>query len=361
MTRLCFAGPLPPPVNGFSAVCGMMLDLLKARMPVEVFNRAPNSGGRAIGVLQQLIGPLKYFATCIGKRDTALYLALSGGRGQLIDSLYVLVSKLFRRPIYIHHHSYAYITAPSRLNRCFFALVRGENHIVLSPNMGLSLSRAYGLEPELVRVVSNAAFYRWDDADPAQANEAAPLHLGFLSNITFEKGIVEFFDVLAALQQRGIEYRAHIAGPVAPEARQRFEQLLRSTAHVHYAGPLYGEDKERFYRQLDLFLFPTRYANEAEPLVIYEAMRRGVHVIACNRGSIAEMLRDGAGLVLPAAEPVEAAAAHIANFSRDRGALFFAKCASMQQARRILSSSKTSLENLVACMQGTSETVSIPL
>lgn len=77
MTRLCFAGPLPPPVNGFSAVCGMMLDLLKARMPVEVFNRAPNSGGRAIGVLQQLIGPLKYFATCIGKRDTALYLALS--------------------------------------------------------------------------------------------------------------------------------------------------------------------------------------------------------------------------------------------------------------------------------------------
>lgn len=361
MTCLCFAGPLPPPVHGFSTICAMMLDLLKARMPVAVFNRAPRSSAPAIGVLQQLVRTASYLATCIRKRDTALYLALSGGRGQFIDLIYVLISKLFRRPIYIHHHSYAYINSPSRLNRCLFALVRKENHIVLSPKMGLSLNQEYRLDPLSVRVVSNAAFYRWEDACAVRANEAAPLQIGFLSNITFEKGIVEFFDVLAALQRRGIEYRAHIAGPIAPETQQSFDRLLVSTAHVHYAGPVYGEDKERFYRQLDIFLFPTRYANEAEPLVIYEAMRRGVHVIACDRGSIAEMLRDGAGLVLPRDAPVEAAAKHIEYFSHDRGALLLAKSASMQQAQRILSSSKTSLENLVACMQGTSEPVSIPL
>jgi glycosyltransferase involved in cell wall biosynthesis len=262
--------------------------------------------------------------------------------------------------VYIHHHSYVYINSPSGLNRCFFALVRNENHIVLSPRMGLSLSRVYGLDPRTLRIVSNAAFYRADEAYQVQANEAAPLHLGFLSNITFEKGIVEFFDVLAALTARGIEYRAHIAGPVAAEARQTFERLLQSTPHVDYAGPVYGEAKERFYGQLDLFLFPTRYANEAEPLVIYEAMRRGVHVIACDRGAIAEMLRDGAGLIIPREGLVEAAAAHIERFSKDRRALLAAKCVSMQHARRILSSSKQSLENLVACMQGTSEMVSIP-
>ncbi|HEX3397905.1 MAG TPA: glycosyltransferase family 4 protein [Steroidobacteraceae bacterium] len=360
MTRLCFAGPLPPPVNGFSSVCGMMLDLLKARMPVEVFNRAPRPTARAIGVLQQLIRPLRYVATCAGKRDTALYLALSGGRGQYIDLIYVLISKLFRRPVYIHHHSYVYINSPSRLNRRFFALVRNENHIVLSPKMGLSLCAVYGLDPRRVCVVSNAAFYGGDDASQAQANEAAPVHLGFLSNITFEKGIVEFFAVLATLTRRGIDYRAHIAGPVAAEARQTFDKLLQSTAHVHYAGPVYGDAKERFYRQLDIFLFPTRYANEAEPLVIYEAMLRGVHVIACDRGAIAEMLCDGAGLVLPHESPVDAAAAHIEHFSNDRHALFSAKRASMQQAQQMLSSSKSALENLVACMQATSEPVSIP-
>src|SRR5258708_8536900 len=81
-------------------------------------------------------------------------------------------------------------------------------------------------------------------------------------------------------------------------------------------------------------------------------MRRGVHVIACDRGAIAEMLRDGAGLVFPREGLVEAAATHIEHFSNDRRALLAAKSVSMQQARRILSSSKQSLETLVACMQG---------
>ena len=361
MTCLCFVGPLPPPVNGFSNVCAMMLTLLKARMPVQVFDRAPLERTRAAGILRQLLNPLKYLATCAARRNTTLYLALSGGRGQLIDMIYVLVSRLFRRPIFVHHHSYTYINTPSRLNRCFFALVRNDIHIVLSPNMGYALSRTYGLPSASIRVVSNAAFYRSDDGAQVQANAAAPVHVGFLSNITYEKGIIEFFDVLAALRQRNIDYRAHIAGPVAAEASATFYRLLQSTAHVQYAGPVYGEDKERFYRQLDIFVFPTRYANEAEPLVIYEAMQRGVHVIACDRGSIAEMLREGAGLVFAHEAVVEAAAMHIERFSKDRDALFAAKCASMQHSQRILSSSKQSLEYLVAAMQGTPEPMSVPL
>src|SRR5450432_1584235 len=133
MTRLCFVGPLPPPLNGFSSVCAMMLDVLKSRMPVEVFDRAPNFDAPGIGVLRQLIRPMKFLASCVGKQDTTLYLALSGGRGQYVDLLYVLIAKLFRRTIFIHHHSYVYINSPTRLNRLFFALTRNENHIVLSP------------------------------------------------------------------------------------------------------------------------------------------------------------------------------------------------------------------------------------
>ena len=356
MTRcVSFVGPLPPPVNGFSSVCLMMLDRLRKRMPVAVFNRAPNLRAPAYGILQQLANSARFFGLCLGRREVVLYLALSGGRGQLVDLIYVLISRLFGRQIFVHHHSFVYINSPSWLNRCFFSLVRNAAHIVLSPNMGESLTRVYGLSAGAVRVVSNAAFFETDDGHArATDDDTAPLQLGFLSNITFEKGIVEFFEVLAALKRRGVDYRAHIAGPVSPEAQQTFQQLLGSTAQVNYAGPLYGEEKERFYRQLDLFLFPTRYANEAEPLVIYEALRRGVHVIACDRGAIAEMLREGAGLVFPREKMVEAAADHIENFSKDRRALFSARCLSMQRAQRIRSTSKTSLENLVSCMGGTS-------
>jgi glycosyltransferase involved in cell wall biosynthesis len=358
MTRsVAFVGPLPPPVNGFSSVCAMMLERLRTRMPVEVFNRAPKLHARARGALLQFLYPAKYFGVCLARRDIILYLALSGGRGQFVDLIYVLIGKLFRRPIFVHHHSFVYINSPSWLNRCFFALVRNATHIALSPNMGQALVRVYGLNSAAIIVLSNAAFYDSDDEARAVSNDAAPLQLGFLSNITFEKGIVEFFRILDKLNQCGVEYRAHIAGPLAPDARQTFDELLGAASDVEYVGPVYGGQKEQFYRQLDVFLFPTNYANEAEPLVIYEAMRQGVHVIACDRGSIAEMLRNGAGLAFTREHIVESAAAHIAKFNDDRHALAAAKRNSMQQAQRVRCAGKVALDDLLACMQGTHEPV----
>jgi glycosyltransferase involved in cell wall biosynthesis len=358
MTHLCFAGPLPPPVNGFSNVCGMMLKVVRERMPVEVFDRAPDLRSPVMGKLKQLLMPFSYFVTCLARRDTTLYLALSGGRGQAIDLLYVLIGKLFRRPIYIHHHAYIYINSPSRLSRWFLTLTRDDNHVVLSPNMAGSLCRAYDLDAGAVRVVSNAAFYLSEEECPIASNGASPLRIGYLSNITLEKGIVEFFDVLATLRKNSVSYKACIAGPVAPDTKPVLDRLLESSSDVDYVGPLYGEAKEQFYGSLDIFLFPTRYANEAEPLVIYEAMRRGVYVIACDRGSIGEMLRDDGGLVTPIESFISTAAARIEFLSADRPALLQAKTLSMQAAQRALASSKASLEHLVASMRGASEPVS---
>lgn len=353
MTRcVAFVGPLPPPVHGFSSVCAMMLELLQSRMPVEVFDRAPKHAGPR-RFAQQFFRPLSYLAACLRRRNAVLYLALSGGRGQIFDLGYVLAGKLFRQQIFIHHHSFAYINSPSWLSKCLLAMVRGDTHVVLSRNMGVSLTRIYGLKADGVKVVSNASFY--DSAEgggvAASAGDIAPINIGFLSNITFDKGFVEFFGVLHRLKQIGVEYRAHIAGPLAPEARTTFETLLRAASDVQYAGPVYGIEKERFYGNLDIFLFPTNYANEAEPLVIYEAMRRGVYVIACDRGAISEMLLNGAGVALARDELVESAAAHIAKFSRDRRALAYSRDMSLQQAQRIRISGKMQLDGLLAYIQ----------
>jgi glycosyltransferase involved in cell wall biosynthesis len=232
-------------------------------------------------------------------------------------------------------------------------MVRGDTHVVLSRNMGVSLARIYGLKADGVKVVSNASFYdsAEDGGAAAAAGDIAPINIGFLSNITFDKGFVEFFGVLHQLKQMGIEYRARIAGPLAPEARTAFERLLCAASDVQYVGPVYGTDKERFYGSLDIFLFPTNYANEAEPLVIHEAMRRGVYVIACDRGAISEMLLNGAGVALAREGLVEAAATHIAALSRDRRALAYSRDMSRQQAQRIRVSGKMQLDGLLAYIQ----------
>jgi glycosyltransferase involved in cell wall biosynthesis len=351
--RAAFVGPLPPPINGFSNMCGRMLDRLRTRMPVDVFDRAPRVGSPGLTTVVQLLKPLHYLGTCIRRRNAILYLALSGGFGQAIDLLYVLISRLFRRPIFIHHHSFAYINANSFLNRCLFAFVRHETHIVLSSAMGAALKDLYGLDAARVKVVSNAAFYDFvGDEGSVSKDVSAPIQIGFLSNITLEKGIVEFFGILAQLKQGGTEFTARIAGPLAPAAREQFEKLLASSGDVEYVGPIYGSAKDSYYRQLDIFVFPTRYANEAEPLVLYEAMQAGVHAIACDRGAIREMLTNGAGLVFSSDSIVSSAAEHIRKFSRDRTALARAQTLSLQQVQRIRASAVVQLEDLLCCMAG---------
>jgi glycosyltransferase involved in cell wall biosynthesis len=136
------------------------------------------------------------------------------------------------------------------------------------------------------------------------------------------------------------------------EAQPRFDEMLAASSNTQYLGPLYGDAKQRFYEQLDIFLFPTRYANEAEPLVVFEALRSGVHVIACDRGSIPEMLANGAGLACPQERIVESAADWIAKFSRDRLALKQAQQASLLQAQRVRLAARAELEELLRIMRG---------
>jgi len=202
-------------------------------------------------------------------------------------------------------------------------------------------------------VVSNAAFYELA-ADQRRSSKTArePLQIGFLSNIAAEKGFTDFFDILAQLKQRGIAYFAHIAGPVAPDAQDQFSKLLSASENTKYLGPIYGDDKDRFYRLLDLFIFPTRYTNEAEPLVLHEALRAGAHVIACDRGAIAEMLSNGAGLVFSTEALVAAAVRQIEIFSADPASLAAAQEMSLRQAHRIRARSGTDLEQLLRTIAG---------
>jgi glycosyltransferase involved in cell wall biosynthesis len=333
--QLAFVAPLPPPVHGFSNICGAILELLRARSNVSVFNRAPRIDGGLVGRLRPLANLINFCVWCIRKTNGDLYVGLSGGLGQIVDWPYILIGKTFRRRVFIHHHSFAYINAPSILNKVLFSSLREETHIVLSQRMRSELIRIYRLNPFKVKVVSNAAFYEAGTENPGTLSIGVPIRLGYLSAVSFEKGIAEFFAVLAELKRVGIPYRGYIAGPLTAPMQTEFDRLLASSSDVSYLGPIYGEAKDEFYGNLDVLLFPSDYANEAEPLVIHEALRSGVHVIACERGAIAEMLAHGAGVVC--AKPLFAATAvsQIRNFTGDPASLRSARRLSLEQARRM--------------------------
>jgi glycosyltransferase involved in cell wall biosynthesis len=348
--KVAFVGPLPPPVNGFSNVCATMLAHLKVACDVRVFDRARCPKGPFHTLMRQMLRVTRYLWMCVTTRDVTLYVALSGGLSQIIDGMYFIISRLFGVEIFIHHHSFAYANASTLLNRMIFRLLRGSTHIVLSQGMGERLARTYHLNSQRIRVVSNAAMY----ADPIVArpsfNVDNPIRIGFISNLSVEKGLLEFFEVLDTLRALGIQYRAHLAGPVDASLKTDVDRLLSDATNTYYEGAVYADAKMRFYQGLDVLLFPTKYVNEAEPLVIHEALRASVHVVAIDRGAIAEILAFGAGCAFREKEFVEEAAGLIRDFSVDRSKLARAQLSSFEQAQRLCGSAAGSLRKLVADM-----------
>jgi len=200
----------------------------------------------------------------------------------------------------MHHHSFAYLDRPNRLTAGLMRLA-GENstQVVLSKGMGERLVACYGLSCEIL-AMSNAVLLLDNKAEQPPPTVRDGLHVvGFLSNLSAEKGVFEFLDVVRAAAEQGLELKAQLAGPFQDvDTERRVRERLQTLPQVEYFGPLYGEDKQKFYRNIDVLLFPTQYRNEAEPLVALEAMQNGLPVISFGRGAIPEFIDNTCGHVV---------------------------------------------------------------
>lgn len=303
--RILFLGPLPPPTHGFSAINAAMLARLKEEGTVIIFNRTTqaNHSKSSVKILLSWLKLVIDFIFIAPKKPTSFYAGLSGGNGQILDIPFFLVARIFKIKTYIHHHSFAYLNKKTYLAAMCMKILSGARHIALCQEMADSISRNYKIPKSQVIVLSNSAFLPPLKHQPTQNQINATtdiIKVGFLSNITAEKGIFDFFAVVRRAAALGLSYEAEIAGPVDPNILDRFKHELSTLPRVKHLGPLYGVDKQQFFQRIDLLLFPTRYANEAEPVTLHEALQAGTAVVATQRGCIGGMLPDHCGAALPA-------------------------------------------------------------
>jgi glycosyltransferase involved in cell wall biosynthesis len=239
---------------------------------------------------------LHFITQAIRPGQKLLYISTAGGYGKLFELPFLAIARILQFKMYIHHHSFAYLLRRQVLTAISFRIAgKASVHIALCQRMRQRLIDLYDLDPGQIRVLSNSGLM----ALPAKQlpSPRTQLHtLGFLGNISDDKGIQDFIAVCEQLQHRGIPFRALIAGPYEQaDIAAYVSEAINQLPGLAYLGPLYDDDKFKFLDSIDLLLFPSKYRNEAEPLVIYEANSRGVHVIATNRGCIPEALRHGGG------------------------------------------------------------------
>ena len=145
----------------------------------------------------------------------------------------------------------------------------------------------------------------------ARRNNEVP-HLLFLSNLLISKGVTVLLDALKILKEKEYTFVCQFVGGETSEmgAVQFSEEVDKRNLNdrIAYVGRKVGEEKEAFFRQSDVFVFPTYYYNECFPLVILEAMEYKLPVISTNEGGIPDMVKDGEnGLICEKQNPVSLA------------------------------------------------------
>lgn len=359
-SRVIMVGAVPPPVHGMAAVnSAVRAALQQAGVEPRVINMASPSLNRSplvrLARLPRVLCGLVWLSYARGLRDQTLYMSVSGGLGQLYELAFVLLARLRGMRIFLHHHSFAYLDVRSRLPTWLTHCAGiGTVHVAQCPRMAELLKTLYGVQH--VVPISNAVFLLRCDSSVANPQQDL-LTLGFISNVSVEKGVFEFLDLLAAAQDAGLPLRGRLAGPFQDKVTEQLvRERLSALTNVEYVGAKYGSEKDAFFAHIDALIFPTRYKNETEGIVNLEAMRCGIPVIAYGRGCIPEIVSADCGKIINPTEPfVPAALAQIKAWLGDHDAFEAASKAATRCFAEFYAESEQRWQVLLGDLTGSSD------
>ncbi|WP_163400500.1 glycosyltransferase family 4 protein [Flavobacterium fluviatile] len=118
----------------------------------------------------------------------------------------------------------------------------------------------------------------------------------YLSNLMKEKGIVEVLTALKKLKKLRIDFKADIAGKIEDESKEEIKGYLDELKdYVTYHGVVYGKTKEHLLKESNVFILPTYYKMEGQPIALIEAMATGNIIITTNHGGIPDIISEENG------------------------------------------------------------------
>ena len=285
----------PPPVCGNTIVTNQVYLCLKKYGIVKCLDLAPKNF--TVGFPYLVVRIILCARAILGilincrKANVCVYHVPDAGLGLVFSIIIGCFARLFAGKLYLHHHTYKYLNEPSVLSKFCFAIWGNKTgHVVLGDSMGLLLKAKYRSVINTY-TIGNAVIVPIPERYKSVAFDSQPITIGHISNLSAEKGLLEVLNTFKMLSELNLSFDFKLAGPADMESAQLIREYQRILGDgFTYLGPIYDEGKVDFFSNIDYFLFPTKYAVEASPLVILEAMSYGAVVISFDKGMIAEML-----------------------------------------------------------------------
>ena len=309
--RILYIASFPPPVHGSAVVSQQIHD---SRVINDVFegdyinistSRKTDELGKSspIKYFRIIISYIKLFFYLIFKHYDLCYCAITvNGPCFIRDSVYVLMCKLFGRKVVIHQHNKGvseYMRNP--IYHRLYKLVYSNVKVILL---------SWYLYPDIEKYVKKNDVYVCPNGVAApkhhiskREKENKITNMLFLSNLIESKGVLVLLDACQKLQSKGYAFKCdYVGGETQEISSERIDAEIKSRhleGVVKYHGRKYGSEKDIFWKNADVFVFPTYYYNECFPLVLLEAMQNGLACVSTDEGGIRDIVEDNkTGLIV---------------------------------------------------------------
>ena len=312
--RILFVLHLPPPVHGAAMVGKCIHDSEQVNTAFDChyvnLTTAQSLEDIGKGGLRKLIAfgkkLLEIRRAIRSTRPDAVYVTPNTAGGPFYkDFVVVQLCKWWSgRKVIMHFHNKGVSTRQNRiLDNALYRRFFNNAEVILLGEPLFEDIKKYVKERQVHYCPNGIPDSNYDIAE--RENEVP--HILWLTNIMLTKGLMEYLDALAILKKQGGRFKANFVGGTTVEVSEaQFRKALRERGLedcTHYAGRKYGQEKEAFYSNADLFVLPSY--TEAFPLTILEAMQHGLPIVATNVGGVSIAVEQGVnGLLIGGDKPI---------------------------------------------------------
>lgn len=305
----------------FDGIVGKLLKDGNKVTIIDISSRF-NSKSVLLRSLDYAIVILKVFSSLLSTRYNIGYITTAQSKkGFLRDNVIVGLMRLFKVNVVAHQYGANYHQLTDALSdKGMKKLKRMLDYISVIIVEGEHMKEQYsfleGYENK-VKVIPNGLPVVGKNAmHPKSFNGDVPFRMYYLSNLIWSKG---YFDVLKAVDLLVNKYDKKVecvfAGKFMVSAddehpgisnKDDFDKFVEGhhlTDVVSYYPGMYGEQKDEMFAKANVFLLPTYYINEGQPVSIIEAMAYGCVPIVTEYRHIPMMVNNENGCFVDPKNP----------------------------------------------------------
>jgi len=319
-------GRFPPPVDGQTMATQRLAGLLAPHYAVSRIDTSTGSAEHVQADVRFSLGKVRHYARVrrairralqTSPAAPVLWASISPAPlGHLRDVLTVLPALQPSQPTYavihwgnfdrVFRHPLTAMTARQLRQRL-------AGFVFLNGSLAERCARWIPASRRLVipNTIDEAVCCTDDEVTDKQARRTArtAMRLLFLSNMIASKGYLDVLEAVGLLHARGLSLHADFVGRWASDDdRLAFEQRVAAVGLqavvTHHGGITDRAHLKALYLGADVFLLPSYYPTEAQPLTIIEALNAGTPVVTTRHSGIPDMVRVGQdALFVPARAP----------------------------------------------------------